>query len=207
MKRNHFLQLIIFCFAILWWGGAAAANLNSQKAQNWVNDKGRQLLETFNEQDMTKKYKTLDEMFLNDVDLEYIGKFVIGKYWRKMTPNEQTQYLDIFKKYVLRVYKTFPLNFNNKINFKVTASECDKKFCNVTTAINIGNETQNQQAQNILVTFRLMENEKKLQLVDLKLAESSLLLSYRNKFYSMLAELDEDIGWFLEDLGNMAVIK
>ena len=40
----------------------------------------------------------------------------------------------------------------------------------------------------------------KLKIIDLKLAESSLILSYRGRFYEMLRSVDDEIEWFLEDL-------
>ena len=36
-------------------------------------------------------------------------------------------------------------------------------------------------------------------LTDIKIGESSLILSYRNKFYQMIKSADEDMEWFLED--------
>ena len=44
-----------------------------------------------------------------------------------------------------------------------------------------------------------------LKLVDVKVAESSLLLSYRGKFYEMISSLDGEISWFLEDLTAMSI--
>ena len=40
----------------------------------------------------------------------------------------------------------------------------------------------------------------KLRIIDLKIGESSLILSYRGRFYEMIAQDDEDLGWFMEDL-------
>ncbi|MBR1904408.1 MAG: hypothetical protein IJ824_04450, partial [Alphaproteobacteria bacterium] len=40
-----------------------------------------------------------------------------------------------------------------------------------------------------------------VQVRDLKVEESSLLLSYRDRFYKMIHEdSDDDMTWFLEDL-------
>ena len=91
MKRNHFLQLIIFCF-YLFASFKVWANPDSQSAITWVNATGRELLETFNEKDMSKKHQKLDEMFLKHVDLNYISKFVVGKYWRQMNKEQQAKY-------------------------------------------------------------------------------------------------------------------
>ena len=42
-----------------------------------------------------------------------------------------------------------------------------------------------------------------VKIVDVKVAESSLLLSYRSKFYEMIAQADNEIDWFLEDLTDI----
>lgn len=92
MKRNHFLQLIIVCLWLFCSFSVFAAPIDSQKAKDWVNDKGRVLLDTFNEPDLQKKYRQLDELFFKHVDLDYIGKFVVGKYWRQMSAEQQARY-------------------------------------------------------------------------------------------------------------------
>ena len=201
MKRNHFLQLIIVCFCML-LGAHANGSVDSQKAVSWVNAKGRELLETFNDTDINKKHQKLDEMFINHVDLNYISKFVIGKYWRSMTDSQKQKYQDLFKRYCLGVYKNFPLNFKNKITFSVINAHCNNDYCDVITNIDIGEIAENEQTQIFMVTFRIRENNNVWKIIDLKLAESSLLLSYRNRFYEMISAVDGEIDWFLEDFEN-----
>ena len=43
-----------------------------------------------------------------------------------------------------------------------------------------------------------------IKIVDIKLAETSMILVYRNKFYEMLRQNDGDIEWFLEDLNDLS---
>jgi len=201
MKRNHFLQLIIVCFCML-LGAQAYGSADSQKAVSWVNDKGRELLETFNEKDIQKKHQKLDEMFIKHVDLEYISKFVIGKYWRSMTDSQKQKYQNLFQRYCLSVYKNFPLDFKNKITFSVHNAHCNNDYCDVITNVDLGENTEDGQTQIFMVTFRIRENNNGWQIIDLKLAESSLLLSYRNRFYEMINSVDGEIDWFLEDFEN-----
>ena len=73
-------------------------------------------------------------MFLNDVDLDYVGKFVVGKYWRQMTPEQRERYIPLFKRYSLSLYKNFPLSFDFKINFKITGVKLDRDYADVTAA-------------------------------------------------------------------------
>ncbi len=205
MKRNLFLQLIIFCFVLFLGAKICGASVSKVDAKAWVNDKGRELLDTFNEPNLAEKYRRLDKLFVEYVDLDYISKFVVGKYWRQMSPEQQKRYQEIFKRYALGVYKGFPLSFEQKINFEVNSVQSEKDYTDVTTSIVLEEKKDNQQPQTFLVVFRLVEVEGGYKIIDLKFAESSLILSYRSRFYELFANDDGDIEWFLEDLENMAV--
>ena len=44
------------------------------------------------------------ELFRNDFDLPGIGQFVLGRYWRIATPQEQQEFLGLFQEYLVRAY-------------------------------------------------------------------------------------------------------
>ena len=44
------------------------------------------------------------ELFRNDFDLTGIGQFVLGRYWRIATPQEQQDFLGLFHEYLVRAY-------------------------------------------------------------------------------------------------------
>ena len=143
---------------------------------------------------------------MNDIDLDYIGKFVVGKYWRQMSKEQQERYIPLFKRYSLSLYKSFPLSFSLDIDFKVTNVKQEKDYADITTQIILDEPELAAQNQNkILVVFRVHKVKDKLKIIDLKLAESSLILSYRGRFYEMIRELDDEMEWFLEDLETITV--
>jgi len=37
-------------------------------------------------------------------DMDFIGRFVVGKYWRDMSPEQRAEYLEVFSEYVLQTY-------------------------------------------------------------------------------------------------------
>lgn len=194
MKRNLFLLLIIaFCTL----SGSVMANppIPTPEAKAWVEDKGDMLLDAFAMTDLKVKYQTLDDLFLKYVDLPYISKFVIGKYWKAMTKEQQDQYQNLFKRYALGVYKSFPLTFVDRVDYKVDRVGRKGKLTEVVTIIDLKKE--NLQAINL--TFYLDKQKDGIKIVDMKLLESSLILSYRSRFQQMVLETDEDMAWFLED--------
>lgn len=197
MKSNYFLRLIIFFVLILFAVPTFADSLSEDEAKNFGDTKGRELLAAFSEKDLAVKYKKLDDLFLNYIDLDYISRFVVGKYWRKMTPEQQSQYQELFKRYALNTYKSFPLDFEDNLDFKITEAVKDKEDVLIRTYIDYRGMDGND--SRFLVEFRVHKKNGRIMLTDIKVAESSLILSYRNRFYQMIAEADEEMDWFLED--------
>ncbi len=199
MKSKIFLRLIILSFAVFGAFGVCAAGLTRQEASSWAEEKGNLLLDAFAGNDLAVKYARLDELFLNYVDLDYVGKFVVGKYWKTMTPGQKTEYLELFRRYALGLYKTFPLSFNHRIGFQIIRTVVKGNDADVTAQIRFQGMSEQDPLQNLLLEFKLRKTADGIKILDLKLAESSLILSYRSRFYAMIAEDDGDMTWFLED--------
>lgn len=210
MKSKFFLQLII-CLA---FGGglsvvpvpavsaaqpAAAGSVVPAAAEAWAGQTGRELLDTFRDPDISRRFAALDRLFLENIDFDYVARFVIGKYWRTMTDEQKKTYLQLFKRYALSAYKTFPLDFVDSLSYRVTGASAGKQFTTVSAVVHV-QMSPDQPAEDFVLYFRLHETGGKIKLVDIKLAESSLILAYRNKFYQQIAGLDGEIAWFLEDL-------
>lgn len=208
MKRKYFLQLIILFLGFMFHIENAVAALNVQTAQRWAEDKGREIIEILTSEDIEQKYTDLDTILENDVDLDYAAKFVVGKYWRLMTPEQQQHYVPLFKRYVSALYKTYPLNLDKgAVRYTVDKALTDKNTVMVYCTIFIEKLEQalDKSSQGgIKVQFILSENRNRIQVRDLKIEERSLLVSYRERFYKMIHENnDDEIEWFLDDLAEI----
>ncbi len=202
MKSNIFLQVIISCLVWLAIIPARAETLSTTEAIDFASTKGEELLMTFQEPDLTKRYQKLDEMFLTYIDIDYVSRFVVGKYWPQMSDEQKQRYRDIFIKYGLSYYKTLPLDYAKNLTYEIKGAEEDNKFVNVATNVHV--TLSEQEGQDVTLIFRLHKVGGMVKAVDVKVAESSLLLAYRSKFYEMIAQSDGEIEWFLEDLGDLA---
>ena len=105
-------------------------------------------------------------------------------------------------RYGLALYKTLPLEYAKDIKYKIMSTNSDDKYTNVLANVKF---MLNKEPQEVTVSFRLHKVNDKIKIVDVKVAESSLLLSYRGKFYEMIAQSDGEIDWFLEDFADMTV--
>lgn len=204
MKSKIFLQLIILITGIIFSFPAQSAAPSMEKAQQWAQEKGQLLLSSFKIPDYQERYQKLDELFLEYVDMDYVSRFVIGKYWKDMSQDQKVRYQKLFQRYALAIYKTFPLDFAQTITYKVIGAQREGNFTIVTVKVNV-QLSQEKGLEDILLQFRLKQNGSKIQLVDIKFAESSLMLVYRSKFYEMMAQDEGEVEWFLEDLEGKAL--
>ena len=201
MKSNLFLRVISVWLSILLFVPAAFAGVTPRQAQLWAEQNGRLLIDTFKERDIARRYRELDRLFLEYVDLPYIGKFVVGRYWRDMSTQQQAEYQALFRRYALALYKTFPLDFTDSLSYEVGQAYEEDGYTVVAATVHV--ELSPNNPQDFLLQFRLRSVDGGIKLVDIKLAESSLILSYRSKFYKMIAADDGEMSWFLEDLQAM----
>lgn len=197
MKSNCFLYFIFFCGLLLCPASPRAETLALSEAESFAQTQGNNLLSFFAEKDIRTKYQKLDNLFLNHVDLDYIAKFVVGKYWRDMTPEQQVRYRELFKRYAVSVYKGFPLTFENRLSFEITGSHSEGE--DVFVDVDIAYARYQSPPEHFVVQFRIRKEKGVIKLTDIKIGESSLILSYRSKFYQMIKSADEDMEWFLED--------
>lgn len=202
MKIKYFLQLIIlFLFAVLPFRPAEAI-LSETGAHRWAEDKGAEILQILAQPNSEEKYAALDKILETDIDLDYAARFVVGKYWRTMTEEQQAQYVALFKRYVTALYKNYPLDIAaDNVNFTVDKVLPQKGKMLVQCRISINTlQKEDGKITEFRVLFVLKENGNHIQVEDLKVEDSSLLLSFRDRFYKMIhQDNDDEISWFLED--------
>ncbi len=207
MKIKYFLQLIIL-FLGIFWITPSFASISSEESTIWANNKGEEILNILTSKNTSKKISALDKIMSEDIDLDHAAQFVVGKYWRQMSDEQKKRYIPLFKRYAHSLYKNYPLNINKgDITFEVNKVIIDKGIANIFCTIYISTLEQNVTESSkggIKVSFIVTKKNNHLLLRDLKIEESSLLLSFRERFYKMIHEdSDDEIDWFLEDFEAM----
>lgn len=207
MKLKYFLPFLVLIFFNI-FPALAIETVEPAEAQIWAKNKGEEILRILSSQDLEYKYKSLDQIMENDIDLDHAARFVVGKYWRQMTKDQQQQYVPLFKKYLSNAYKTFPLNLEKgAIDFKIEkalkAPAGTEVFCTIFIK-KVEQSVDEKSKGGIHVIFTLTKNNQKIQVRDLKVEESSLLMSLRDRFYKMIhVDSDDEIDWFLEDFATL----
>ena len=206
MKIKYFLQLIIMFLSISYTNVLlASTSVPQNEAKNWANFKGEQILKILSDTNLTTKYKQLDKILYEDIDLDNAAKFVMGKHWRQMSDNQKEIYIPLFKRYISSLYKGYPLELKNgdiqyDVNRIIENKNTTDVFCNIKIKA-LENAVDEQSKGGFDVLFVLVKKQNKIMVQDMKIQESSLLLSFRDRFNKMIqVDSDGEIDWFLEDL-------
>lgn len=206
MKIKYFLQLIILFLSTLYIGISQASTFVPQnEAESWAKFKGEQILKILSDTNLTTKYEQLDKILYEDVDLDNAAKFVVGKHWRQMSEKQKEIYIPLFKRYISSLYKGYPLELKDgdiqyEVNKIIENEKTTDVFCNIQIKA-FENVVDAQSKGGFDVLFVLVKKQNKIMVQDMKIQESSMLLSFRDRFNKMIqVDSDGEIDWFLEDL-------
>ena len=172
----------------------------SNEARVWANTKGNELLQTLALTDAQQKFANLDKMMKEDVNLDYIGKFVIGKYARLMNTEQKQKYNDLFHRYALSLYKKSNFNFDSSaINFSIESVTEFNKYTNVSCLVDASDLVNGIKIEKIPVRFKLIRGDNnQIQAVDVEISNVSMVIEYRKRFYQMIIDEKGDMVSFLE---------
>lgn len=100
MRNNKLIFLTILLFSLNCFSSSI------DNVRNYVNNIGDQVISIIEKKDLGSKEKNdeLSKIFLNVVDTAWIGKFVMGKYFKSLTVDQQNNFLDRYTKYLIQSY-------------------------------------------------------------------------------------------------------
>jgi phospholipid transport system substrate-binding protein len=131
------------------------------------------------------------QLFHADFDGPGIARFVLGRYWRSASKEEQQEYLNLFEDYVVFVYGTRLSNFSGE-TFKVRGSRTDENGTIVSTDIlHPGGEPP------IKVDWRLVSDNGAFKINDVVIEGISMMMTQRSEFASVIQRHGGQIGGLL----------
>lgn len=105
----------------------AQAAVNAQEAENFIKKTTQQGIEELinaNVSEAEKKTR-FTKLFNDDLDLDFIGKFVLGRYWKTATPQQRTDFIDVYRKLNIQTWSERFNEFKGK-HFEFLGTENSK---------------------------------------------------------------------------------
>jgi len=126
------------------------------------------------------------------VDASWISKFVLGKYYRDLSEQQKNKFSELYRQFMINTYGPKFKNYNGK-KFEVTRVEKQAIFYTAHTQF-FPRDSGNQ----ILIDFRVKEQNGKLFVIDFIAEGISLLESQRSEFNSAINQ--SGIDQFISNL-------
>lgn len=85
-------------------GRQAVAQTDIGRASAFIQTTGQQLVAAINDQthDLAARRQRVSAVLRQAVDIDGVGRFIIGRWWRNASPQEQQDYLKLFEETLIR---------------------------------------------------------------------------------------------------------
>lgn len=192
MKKIYLLICVFLGFA-----NVVNAAINSDDAVKMVKKLTSEGIEkVVNSNASTKeKQDAFRILFDQNLDLDFVGKYVLGRYWRTSTDKQREEFLALYKEFNVKTWtERFGEFKNQKIEYTGTspASNDDQIF--VKTKVAFGN------SQDIDILWRVQDSNGKLKIIDIIVENVSLAQTSRSEYASFIAKSKNGIDDLIDNL-------
>jgi phospholipid transport system substrate-binding protein len=189
MTRRSFiiLSLLIGSTSLAASPNAIAADANVFMSELWTR-----AVEVLDKKaPLTERLTRFRQLFQADFDGPGIARFVLGRYWRTASEQEQQEYMKLFEDYVIFVYGTRLSHFNGE-TFKVRGSRTDESGTVVSTDI-----ISPSGEPPIKVDWRLVADRGAFKINDVIIEGISMMVTQRSEFASIIQRHGGQVGGLL----------
>ncbi len=186
-------KLIVIFFIIF-----ISNNLYSGETSEWLKREIDIILEAYKNQNLSNENRFLlvEKTINNNFAGTGIAKFVAGEAWKKSDKNTKMIYIDNFKRHLALNIASMMQGYSDQ-TYELTKSKYDKKNQVTLIDMEIFSDTG-----SVIVTWRVKESKDRFFVIDLIVADISLVVTKRSEFNSMLKKVDNDLSKFNEVLFN-----
>ena len=175
--RPFFLALVLATtFSI----GAVAqkAQADTEEFIASLGDRALQVL-VVDSQSETERENAFRELLSEGFDLRLIGRYALGRYWRRATAEQRSEYAKLFEDFIVETYVARLGEYSGE-TLTVVSSRPDDQDTIVTS------EIVREGRQPIRVDWRVRRGEGEPKIIDVVVEGVSMLLTQRDEFASVI---------------------
>jgi len=175
----------------------------ADEASNWLQKEIDLILNSYKNLNMSNETRFL--MIEDTINYNFAGagiaKFVSGDAWSDAQKNAKKEYIKLFKRHLALNIASMMQSYSNQ-KYQLVNAKYDSK--NKVSLINmeILNETG-----SLFVTWRVKKSKERYYVIDLLIADISLVVTKRSEFNSMLKTVNYNLSEFNKILNNQNEIS
>ena len=196
MKNKLLLSLIA---GLMMLSGAAGAAVDASKAEAFVKDTTDEgITQIINSQaSAAEKNARFEKLFNSALDLKFIGRFVLGRYWKSASEQQRDEFIDVYRKLNVKTWsKRFDDFAGKEFIFKGTTPSSSEDQIFVNTVVPM------EQAEPANVVWRVKQDGDNFKIVDIIIENVSLAITARNEYTAFIKKSPNGINGLIADLKN-----
>ena len=160
--------------------------LLADEASDWLKQQIDYILDAYENTSISKvdRFNLIQDSINNNFAGAGIAKFVAGNSWSSASKEAKKEYIQLFKKHLALNISSIMQGYSNQ-EYKLINSKYDEK--NKVSMIDM--EIYND-IGGLLITWRVKKSKDRYFVIDLIVADISLVVTKRSEFNSMLKKID-----------------
>lgn len=147
----------------------------------------------------SEKDARFEKLFNNALDLDFIGQFVLGRYWRTATPQQKKDFIAAYRQLNIKTWSQRFDEFKGKnFAFKGTSPS------NSANQIFVNSVVPMDQGEPAKVVWRVKQTGDKFKIVDIIIENVSLAITARNEYTSYIKNTPGGLDALIADLQQKA---
>jgi len=139
-------------------------------------------------EDSGRLYELVSEIVLPYFDFRRMSQWVLGKNWRKATPEQRERFVEQFRLLLVRTYGSALFEYaDEKIIYLPFVADSDAKTVTVRTEIELAGATA------IPITYSMYRSNAGWKVYDVSISGVSLVTNYRSTFGSIIRKDGMDV--------------
>ncbi len=169
---------------------------NANEAKNWLNKEIDKIISAYQNPDLPdeNKFLMIEQTINNNFAGTGIAKFVAGNSWKSASKETKKEYIKLFKRHLALNISSMMQGYSNQ-SYELKNSSYDEKNKVTLIDMEIFSDTG-----SIQVTWRVKKSKDRFFVIDLLVADISLVVTKRSEFNSMLKNVEFDLQEFNKKL-------
>jgi len=171
-------------------------NVLANEAKNWLKTEIDKIIYAYQNNDLPNenRFLMIEQTINNNFAGSGIAKFVAGKGWNGASKESKLEYIKLFKRHLALNIASMMQGYSNQ-NYKLINSNYDEKNKVTMIDMEIYSDTG-----SIQVTWRVKKSKERYFVIDLLVADISLVVTKRSEFNSMMKTVDYNLVEFNKKL-------
>ena len=175
-----------------------SSKLFADEPSKWLQIEIDKILISYQNSDLPNenRFLMIEQTINNNFAGTGIAKFVAGEAWKSAKQETKKEYIKYFKRHLALNIASMMQGYSNQ-KYELSKSKIDQKNKIILIDMEIFSETG-----SVVVTWRVKESKGRYFVIDLIVADISLVVTKRSEFNSMLKSVNYDLSEFNQILLN-----